>query len=121
MATRSATVSRPSGSGPSGRTGSYVKIVWSGITENDDGEAVSRPSYPDKTVQGAGDFGANGAITMEGSPDGTNWGTLRDHAGTDIIITDETPRLIAENTLWIRPRATAGTAMSANVTIVGLG
>jgi hypothetical protein len=94
-------------------------ITWEGITEADDGAAVQVARYPDKSVQVVGDFTSSGAITIEGSNDGTNWGTLHDHVGAELVITDDTPKLIAENTLYIRPRASAGSSVDMDVIIVG--
>ena len=93
--------------------------TWASVTEADTGAGAGLARFPDRTVQVIGDFTTSGAITMEGSNDGTNWGTLHDQTGTTLVITDMTPRLIAENTLQVRPRATAGTAVSMTVIIVG--
>lgn len=109
MATRTATVSQHADSG--------ALAVWTGITEADSGSAVDLSAYPDKTVQVVGDFTTSGAITIQGSMDNTNWGTLHDPQGTTLVITDTTPRLISENTKYIRPTATAGTAVSMDVYI----
>lgn len=93
--------------------------TWTGITENDDGNEVIMAKYPDKTVQVTGDFTTSGAITIEGSNNGTDWATLTDQAGTPLVLTTTAVALIAQNPLYIRPRATAGTAVSMNVVIVG--
>lgn len=85
-----------------------VVITWTGILENDTGLPVRIPRYPDKTVQVFGTFGAGGTITMEGSADNTNWGTLHDPQGANIGVQDLDPVLIEDNTNFIRPRNSAG-------------
>jgi len=94
-------------------------FTWEGITENDTGLPANTARFPDKSVQVVGDFTTSGAITMEGSNDNVNWGILHDHTGATLVITDSIPRLIAENTLYIRPRATAGSAVDMDVIVVG--
>lgn len=94
-------------------------VTWSGITEADDGAGVKMARFPDRTVQVVGDFTTAGAITIQGSNDGSTWGTLHDPTGADLLITDSTPRLIVENPLYIRPLATAGTAVDMDVIVVG--
>lgn len=96
-----------------------VVTTWASVTEADTGRAVGMARFPDRTVQVTGDFTTSGAITLEGSNDNVTFGTLNDHNGDALVITDSVPRLIAENTLYIRPRATAGTAVSMTVVIVG--
>lgn len=94
--------------------------VWIGITEADSGSAVVMAKYPDKTVQAVGDFTTAGAITMEGSNDGDSWGVLTDNQGNDIVLTDDTPVFIAQNTKYIRPVATAGTSVDMDVYVYGV-
>jgi len=97
-----------------------VVVTWEGITENDDGAPVSLAAYPDKTVQAIGDFTSGGAITMQGSNDGTNWATLTNPRGDAIVLTAATQiEVIAENPLFIRPIATAGSGVQMDVIVVG--
>jgi hypothetical protein len=96
-----------------------VLVKWLGITEADTGTPVNLARFPDRTVQVLGDFTTSGAITLEGSNDGTNYATLTDPQGDAIVITSQGLRLIAENPLYIRPRATAGSSVSMDVYIVG--
>ena len=93
-------------------------FLWEGITENDQGSAIDVSDYPDKTVQVIGDFTSNGAITMQGSPDTSTWGTLKDTFGNDVVLTDATPVMIGPNTLYIRPAATAGTSVDMDVYLI---
>lgn len=101
------------------RPDGVVVVLWPAVTEADTGAAVDMARHPDRTVQVTGDFTAGGAITMEGSNDGVTYGTLHDPSGSDLVLTDSTPKVIAENPLYIRPRATAGAAVSMNVYVVG--
>jgi len=94
--------------------------TWASITENDTGRGAQMARFPDRTVQAIGDFTTSGAISMEGSNDGTNWGALHDPTGAAIVLTALTQiALIVENPLYVRPRASAGTAVSMTVIVVG--
>lgn len=98
-----------------------MRVQWAGITESDTGLPVILSDYPDRTVQVVGDFTSSGAITIEGSNDGgTTYATLHDFAGTALVLTDGSIKLIAENPDYIRPRATAGTAVAMDVYITGM-
>jgi len=92
---------------------------WLAVTENDTGAAVCMARFPDRTVQVTGDFTTSGAITIEGSNDGTNYATLHDPSGAALVLTDTSVKLIVENPLYLRCRGTAGTSVSMNVYIVG--
>lgn len=94
-----------------------ISVTWSAITEADTGGAVDISQYPDRTVQVNGDFTTSGAITIEGSLNGTDYGTLHDFTGLALVLTDASVKLIAENPTFIRPRATAGASVSMNVVI----
>lgn len=97
--------------------GTYL-VVWENITESDTGASVMLARYPDKTIQVVGDFGSNSAITIEGSNDGNTWGTLHDTFGNDLVLSDSNPKTILENTVYIRPSATAGSGVDVNVYVV---
>lgn len=92
---------------------------WLAVTEADTGSGLALARFPDKTVQVTGDFTTSGAITMQGSNDGSTWATLHDPQGSELVLTDSSLKLISENPLYIRPTATAGTAVSMNVYVVG--
>lgn len=112
MATRSAT--------RTDRNDGITSIIWEGITESDSGAAVIAADLFSKTVQAIGDFDASGAITMQGSNDGTNWFTLTDPTGADVVLTAATMGvIIMENPLYVRPTATAGTSVDMDVYLVG--
>lgn len=87
---------------------------WAGITEADEGTPVRSP-YTHRSVQAVGNFGVSGAITIEGSNDGSNWGTLTDPSGSAIVLSNATPVEIATPTIYLRPRASAGTGVLVDV------
>ena len=94
-------------------------VAWNDITEADTGRGVQMARYPDRTVQVTGDFTTSGSVLIEGSNDGTNYNTLTDPTGATLVFTAAGIKLIVENPLYIRPRATAGTAVAMDVVIVG--
>lgn len=87
-----------------------MKVSWSGLLQSsaDTGTGELIGGFRDKTVQIAGTFGAGGAVTIQGSNDGTNWATLNDDQGVALVITTTVPRVIAQNPIYIRPSVTAG-------------
>ena len=52
-----------------------LTVTWTGLTPGDTGEPVSVSQYRDRTFQSILISGS-GAVTIEGSNDGTNWVTL---------------------------------------------
>ena len=93
---------------------------WLNVTEADSGSAINMSNDPDRTVQVVGDFTTGGEITMQGSNDGTEWASLHDPQGNAIVLSDASVKLIAENTVYIRPTATAGTAVAMDVIVQGV-
>lgn len=87
-----------------------VQAAWSGLLQSssDVGAAVELPGA-DRTVQLSGTLGTGGAVTMQGSQDGTNWGTLTDPAGNAIVLNAiGALAQISEATRYTRPSVTAG-------------
>lgn len=106
MATRTAVMTElpVSGSGDPA-----YKVVWSGMLNGDDGEAVRLPEHADCSFQVTGTFGAGGSVAVEGSNDGgTNYAALRDPSSTTIAITAAGIKSVLEWTERMRPRVTAG-------------
>lgn len=99
--------------------GRTATCIWTPVTENDTGAPAFMPHYPDKSVQVAGTFGG-GTFIIEGSNDGTNYAALHDPQGTAISFTAAGIKMIAENSRFVRPRATAGTSSSVTVSITGV-
>lgn len=105
--------------------GGYELASWSGFVASADvGTSVGITKWPDRTVQVYGSFGTSLAITIEGTNDpaegASNWNTLHDFLGNAIVLTDNSLKLIAENPLRIRPRATAGSGGNVTVVITGV-
>lgn len=94
-------------------------VSWLAVTESDTGRAAALARFPDRTVQVSGDFTSSGALVIEGSNDGTNYFTLTDPTGASLSFTAAGMKLIVENPLYIRPRATAGSSVAMNVYICG--
>lgn len=99
------------------------KVTWTPLTKttNDVGTGVAVTRWLFKSVQVYGTFGAAGAVTMQGSMDGgTTWGTIKDGANNDLVITDSKIYAIISTGLLIRPAVTAGDgSTSLSVTLSG--
>jgi hypothetical protein len=94
-----------------------VEIVWANLTASENGDAAEYPEHGDKTVSITGTFG--GAITIEGSNDGTTWVGLKDaQSGSAISATSNGIFVIKENTKFIRPVAAAGVA-GVKIVVIG--
>lgn len=100
----------------------FIQLDWTGPLANTEAGAIGTCGrWATKSVHAAGTFGAAGAVTMEGSNDGTNWGPLKNGAGVAAVLIAATPIMdILENTKFIRPRVTAGDGTTAlRVILVG--
>lgn len=90
----------------------YLLAVWEGLLDDDtdSGSAVLVAPYTNITVQAVGDFGTGGAITMQGTVDGTTWVALLDADDGEVALLDTSTRIlkIMQNPLKIRPLITAG-------------
>lgn len=93
-----------------------ITSTWAALAGSENGDASTIPRWQDKTVQCTGTFTS---ITIQGSNDGINYGTLSDAQGVDLVITVANEvRTILENPLYIRP-ASVGAATCA-VVIAGI-
>jgi hypothetical protein len=96
---------------------------WTGPLANGEaGNANRLARFTTKSAHATGTFGVGGSVAIEGSNDGDNWFALtKDDASTAIALTAASPGAgILENTLYIRPRVTAGDGTTAlRVIIVG--
>lgn len=91
--------------------------TWSALSGSENGDAATTPRWQDKCVQVVGTFTS---VTIQGSNDGLNWGTLSDAQGVDLAITVANEvRTILENPLYIRP-VSVGAGAGCVVTIVGV-
>lgn len=98
--------------------GKVNQAVWAGLLQSssDSGDAVEIPGA-DRTVQLSGTLGTGGAVTMQGSHNGTDFATLTDPAGNDIVL-DAIGAIaqVLEATRYVRPLVTAGNG-STNLTV----
>lgn len=93
-----------------------ITSTWSLLAGSENGDSTTIMRWQDKCVQCNGTFTS---ITIQGSNDGANWGTLSDPQGVDLVITVAGEvRAILENPLYIRP-ASVGAATCA-VIIAGV-
>jgi len=105
MATRTPTTTY----NPNGIRG-LTQATWTGLLQSssDVGAAVELPGS-DRTYQLSGTLGVGGAVIMQGSEDGTNWGSLHDLAG-NVLTLDAIGELFvsAEAPRYVRPSVSAG-------------
>lgn len=87
-----------------------IKFVWSGLLNGDSGGAVEFNSYPDRSIQVNGTFGAGGSVLLEGSNNGeVSYSTLNKTTdGTAMTITAGSLLGVLELAAQTRPRVTAG-------------
>ena len=101
-----------------GIKGGGLKVTWSSLTENDTAEAWDGGvMYPNKSAQVEG-LTAGDIVVIEGSNDESGYLTLTDKQGGDMsFLTSDGLKTIEENTRLIRPRVSAGTSVSADITL----
>jgi hypothetical protein len=90
-------------------TGTSAAFVstWPSMAQGDDGAPLSFSQYSDKSVQVFGIFGG-ASVSIQGSNDGSNWATLTDPQGNDLLITSAKIEMVTEATAFIRPLIVAG-------------
>ena len=90
-------------------TGSSAAFVasWTSLALGDDGQAMPFSQYSDKSVQVFGTFGG-ASLRVEGSNDGTNWATLTDPQGNDLLITTAKIEMVTEAAAYTRPFVVGG-------------
>lgn len=96
------------------RRGAYAS-TWAALANGESGDAASPPvEATTRSVQVSGTFGIGGSVTVEGSNDNINWASLSNSfASTPIAMTSAGIQDILQNTLFIRPRVTAGDGTTA--------
>lgn len=98
--------------------GSVVSVRYAGLAETDTTpEPIEMAEYADRSVQVDGTF-STGTVTIEGSNDKLVWLPLTDPQGNPLSFTAAKIEQLQELTLWVRPRVTAGTGVSVNVTFL---
>jgi len=89
-------------------------VTWAAIPNGQQGIGWSiGPHWATLTAQLTGTLGAGGSVTMEGSMDGTTYGSLHTTSGTIATMTALGLIAIAELPLYIRPNVTAGDGTTA--------
>jgi hypothetical protein len=97
--------------------GAVITFTWGPFTASGDvGTAIGHPQYSYRTYIVTGDFASAGAVTLEGSNDGTNWVALTNRQGTAMTFTAAGMNTSQDMPVYARPRMTAGT--STGITIV---
>ena len=102
-----------------GMNGGGLKVTWSNLTENDTATAWDGGvMYPNKSAQ-VESLSSGDTVVIEGSNDETSYLTLTDKQGGDMsFLTSDGLKTIEENPRQIRPRVSAGTSVSADITII---
>jgi hypothetical protein len=85
-----------------------ISVLWAGLLNTDTGSSFDAEDMADRSVQIFGTFGTGGAMTFQGSNDGTNWWTLTDSIGAAIVLTAAGGRVVAEAPRFVRPNITGG-------------
>ena len=86
---------------------SWENMVYDALDINF-GEELTMTGSADRSVQVVGTFGAGGTCVIEGSNDGVNWSTLKDHLANVLSFTATGIQSIDQITRFIRPRVTSG-------------
>lgn len=94
--------------------------TWPLLANGDAGAPAGYTGAGDRTVQVTGVFGTSGNLDIEGSLDGINWFVLNDPLGVALHFTVAGIKLIAEQVIQVRPRATAGDATTALTVILAV-
>jgi hypothetical protein len=102
--------------------GMFTLLSWVGLAASGDvGDTQLYPEFADRSVQVTGNFGTGGAIILEGSNNGSDWGTLRDPLGDALLFTSADIRSVLEATRYVRPKQSAGSGSSLNVYLYARG
>ena len=110
MADKLATITRPNDD--------TIKVVWSGVTENDDMLAVQGLSeHADRSVEVSGTLGG-ATVVIQGSNGGSEYFTLNDPLGSALSFTSNGLSAILEYAEYIKPVRTGGSSTSVNVTLI---
>jgi hypothetical protein len=99
-----------------GQATKYNVRQWT-FTASDTGQALSMPTFGDRTIQLAGTFGG-GTCIIQGSIDGVNWETLTDPLGNLLSFTSNDIATITEATRFIRPILSGASGPNLLVTLL---
>lgn len=87
-------------------------VTWEGLTQGDDGRAISFGYSPERTIQVFGTF-AGAVLRFEGSLETmspSKWAALTDPQGNPLEIAADGIEMVMENTAWVRPVVVGGAA-----------
>lgn len=101
--------------------GSYIYVASTTLTTNDDTEIINSPGQGDRSVAVKGDFGSGATVTVQGAnskgtPQATDWQTLRDSFGNNLTFTASGLKQIHERCKWLRATVTGGTTPALDIT-----
>ncbi len=84
-------------------------VTWSGLTNGDTGRPIEFLEHADRTLTIIGTWDTT-TVALEGSNDGTTYGTVKDADGAALSWTaeDNVPYIVREITRYQRPTCTAG-------------
>lgn len=100
------------------RDGSFKRIVWTPVTENDTCVAVQMAQYADKSIQALGTFGG-ATVALHGSNDNNvTYAALNTPASAAIGMTVAGIKAVLENTEYVKPVITGGTGQSLTIAMV---
>lgn len=92
-------------------------ITWSTLDADDDALPVRLGDWRIRSVQADGTFGDAGSCSIQGSNTAASgsWIALTSDGTNAIALTDSTPTPVFEDTLYVKPLATAGDGTTALV------
>lgn len=96
-----------------------ILVVWAGLAASgDDGAPVSFPDLPDRTVAFEGGWGTSVAVKLVASLEPASpsvFHDVTDGQGNAISKIANGAEAIAEDMMWFKPLATAGSGGAVNV------
>lgn len=95
-----------------------VAVTWSSLASGDQGDAYELPAWADRSVQVTAITAGDGAITFQGSNDGSTWVGLTDPQGVAISFTAAGIKQVSELTRYVRPNFSGTTGSAGSVTFV---
>lgn len=97
----------------------YFTVTWTGLDADDTGAPVTLPPCIGLTAQIIGTFDSATA-RIQGSNDGTNYGSHANRAGSAIGLTAAGIAALPDRTLYFRPSSTGGGG-STSLTVILCG
>jgi hypothetical protein len=101
-------------------SGDVQLATWTGVSTADTMDAIGPMNKGigarRASVTFSGTFGG-ATLTLQGSNDGTNWGTLTDLAGNAISVTAAAVREFSTSCLYVRPASSGGTGDNVDVVV----